>query len=74
MGIKTIWCPVLQTHVTCITDLEDRVVKVVCYEYEGATRTCRVKSEALKDCPLAQLLTQPTENSVMPRTLGCAVV
>ena len=51
MGTKTIWCPVLQTHVTCITDLEGQVVRVICYEYEEATGTCRMKRGSMECWP-----------------------
>jgi hypothetical protein len=73
MGTKTIWCPVLQIHVTCITDLEDRVVRVICYEYEEATGTCRMKREVTKGGPLSQLVSRVSCSSVTPRTLGCAI-
>jgi hypothetical protein len=72
MGVETIWCPVLQAHVTCITDLEDRVVKVICHEYDSETRTCRMKQQALKNGPLAQFLVSASENSAA-RTLRCAI-
>ena len=43
MPFKLRWCPVLKTHITYVTDLEDRAIRVICYEYEEATGACRVK-------------------------------
>jgi hypothetical protein len=47
MAINSSWCPVLQSYVTRVTDLEGAVAAVFCAEYEKGTRTCRMKREAL---------------------------
>ena len=73
MAIKSVWCPVLQTHVTHITDLEGRVVWVVCYEFEEATRTCRMKRRALESGPLAQLLTHVSDDGLANPLVSCAI-
>lgn len=54
-AVKLLWCPVLKTHVTYVTDLDDKVSRVICYEYEETTRTCRVKRQARSDGAPAQL-------------------
>lgn len=73
MPIKSVWCPVMQSHVTSVTDFEGAIVRVVCYEYEEATRTCRMKREALEGGPLAQLLNRVSENTLADRNVRCAV-
>lgn len=73
MAIKSVWCPVLQTHVTYVTDLEGAVVTVVCYEYDKATRTCRMKKAAFEGGPLSQLLTRVSENALADAMVGCAI-
>lgn len=55
MPFKLLWCPLLKAHMTYVTDLEDRVIRVICYEYEDASRTCRIKREARSDGLPAQL-------------------
>ena len=73
MAINSVWCPVLQTHVTCVTDLEGTVVRVVCSEYDKATRTCRAKQKALEGGPLAQLLTRVSESTLANHAVSCAM-
>ena len=74
MTIKSVWCPVMQSRVMCVTDLEGAIGWVICSEYEEATRTCRMKRGALEGGPLARLLTRVSENTLTDRTLRCAVV
>ena len=71
--IKSMWCPVTHTHVTCIVDLEGTVVRVVCYDYEEATRTCRVKRRASRDAPLGQLLARSSEEPLADSSVSCPV-
>ena len=73
MAIKTMWCPVLQTHVTSVTDLDQRVIRVICYEFEEATRTCRVKRRALQGGPLAQLLMRASDNALADPLVSCGI-
>ena len=73
MAIKSVWCPVLQTHVTSVTDLEGVTVTVVCYQYDKATHTCRMKQAALKGGPLSQLLARASENALGDRLINCAI-
>lgn len=73
MAIKSVWCPVLQSHVTYVTDLEDTVVTVVCYEYDKATGTCRMKKAAFEGGPLSQLLMRVSENALADPMVGCTI-
>ena len=73
MAINSVWCPVLQTHVTRVTDLEGAVVTVNCYEYDKATHTCRMKQTALRGGPLSQLLAHVSENALTDATVTCAI-
>jgi hypothetical protein len=69
--LKSVWCPVMQAHVTCEIDLEGTVVRPVCYEYESATSTCRMKRAALESGPLGQFLTRVSENALADSSIGC---
>ena len=71
--IKSVWCPVMQAHVTCMMDLEGAVVRVVCNEYEDKTRTCRMRRRALAGGPLAQLLARVSENVLADRNVSCPI-
>ena len=73
MAINSVWCPVLQTHVTCVTDLEGVIVTVICYEYDKATHTCRMKQAAQKGGPLSQLLARVSENALADGLVNCAI-
>ena len=71
--IKSVWCPVMQTHVTCVTDLEGTVRRVVCHEYEDASRTCRLRRRATEGGRLGQLLTRVSENALADSSVRCAL-
>ena len=73
MAFKPVWCPVLQTHVTCVTDLEGTIMKVVCSEREERTHACRLKQAAIQAGPLSKLLEQASENTFTDRTLLCVL-
>jgi hypothetical protein len=73
MAIKAVWCPVLQAHVTCVTDLEGTVVTVVCHEYNKATRACRMKQAAMRGGPLSQLLARVSENALADPMVNCTI-
>ena len=53
MAIRSIRCPVLGAHVTCVTDLEGSVTKIICAEYDESTGNCHLKGTALEGGPLA---------------------
>jgi hypothetical protein len=71
MAIRSSWCPVLQSHVTRVTDLEGSVAAVFCSEYQKATRTCRMKREALDCGPLSQFMRLASENSLADSLARC---
>ena len=73
MAIKAVWCPVLQAHVTCVTDLEGTVVTVVCHEYNKTTRGCRMKQAAMTGGPLSQLLARVSENALADPMVNCTI-
>lgn len=70
MAIQSIHCHVLGSHVTRVTDLEGRVTKVICAEYQP-NGTCRLKEAALEGGPLAQLLERASEETLDTRSTVC---
>ena len=73
MAFKSVWCPVLQNHVTCVADLEGNIVKVVCIECDERTHACRLKQAAIRGGPLSKLLMQASENTFADRTVMCVL-
>jgi hypothetical protein len=71
MSITTARCHVLGTTVTCVTDLEGTVARVVCPECDHATGVCRVKQRALTGGPLAQLLGRVADDSLAAHGTRC---
>lgn len=73
MAIRSSWCPVLQSYVTRVTDHEGSVAAVFCSEYQKATRTCRMKREALDCGPLSQLMKLASENPLADSLARCTM-
>ena len=73
MAIKAVWCPLVQSHVGCVTDLEGALVKVVCAERDEATHLCRIKQAAAQAGPLSQLLARASRSMLTDRTLRCLI-
>ena len=73
MAIKSIRCPVLSAHVTCVTDLEGSVTRIICDESDESTGSCRLKRTALEGGPLAQLLERMSEDSLDTRSTLCVL-
>ena len=71
MSITTVRCHVLGTTVTCVTDLEGNVARVVCPDFDQATGACRVKQRALTGGPLAQLLGRVADNTLAAHGTRC---
>jgi hypothetical protein len=71
MPIKSVHCHVYQGNVTVVTDLEGRVERIICPEYEATTGTCRLRKAALRGGPLSQLLERVEETSLDSRATGC---
>ncbi len=53
MAMTSIRCPVLGAHVTLVTDLEGKVTRIICAEYEEATGARSLNKAALEGGPLA---------------------
>jgi len=73
VAFKSVWCPVLQAHVTCVADLGGTIVKVVCIERDERTNACRLKEAAIQAGPLSKLLLQASENILSDRTVTCVL-
>jgi hypothetical protein len=73
MAMTSIRCPVLGAHVTCVTDLEGSVTRIICAEYDESTGSCRLKETALEGGPLAQLLERMSEDTLNTRSTLCVL-
>ena len=70
MAIRSRHCHVARADVSLITDLEERVVRVICPEF-GPSGNCRLKQNALGGGPLSQLLVRVSEDTLDSRTMRC---
>ena len=73
MSMTTVHCHVLGSRVTCLTDLEGTVTRVICPAFEPATGLCRFRREALCGGPLSQLLERVAEDAMTLRSSRCAL-
>ena len=73
MAMTSIRCPVLGAHVTLVTDLEGKVTRIICAEYEEATGACSLNKAALEGGPLAQLLERVSEDTLKTRSTLCVL-
>jgi hypothetical protein len=48
MAMTSVRCSVLGAYVTCVTDLEGSVARIICAEYDQSTGSCRLKKTALE--------------------------
>ena len=64
MARNSVHCSVLHATVTCETDLEGEVTRVICPEYEEPTRICRLRRNVRESGPLGQLLERVSEESL----------
>ena len=71
MPITSVRCQVLGASVSCVTDLEGSVTKVVCAEYDEPTGNCRVKQGALAGGPLSQLLARVADDTLAGHGTRC---
>jgi hypothetical protein len=71
MAMMSIRCPVLGAHVTCVTDFEGMVTRIICPEYDESDGTCRAKKRAYEGGPLAQLLERTSEETLGTRSTVC---
>ena len=73
MPITSVRCPVLETYVTCVTDFEGSVIRVVCAEHDQPTGVCRVKQGANAGGPLAQLLERVADHTLAGHGTRCSL-
>lgn len=73
MAITSVRCPVLDAHVTRVTDLEGNVTRIICPEYEPLSGACRLKKTSLEGGPLAQLLERMSEDGLDTRGTLCVL-
>jgi hypothetical protein len=71
MAITTVRCHVLGAMVTCITDLEGEVSRIICPEYHEASGSCRLLTEADTCGPLSRLLERVAEDGLTRRGSRC---
>jgi len=72
MAMTSIRCAVLGADVTCVTDLEGAVLKVICDQYAD-DGTCRLKASALRGGPLTQLLERVSEHTLDTHGTLCSL-
>jgi hypothetical protein len=73
VGIESVRCPVLGSHVTRVTNLEDELVRVICAEYDERAGICQVKHRAREGGPLSQLLERVAEGALDTKDSRCAL-
>jgi len=71
MALRSIWCPVLQSYVTRVTDPAGCVAAVFCSEFDRTTRACRMKREAFLCGGFSPLLTAPLDDAVAEWLARC---
>lgn len=71
MAISSVRCPVAQTVVTVVTDLEGATSRVICPELDDATGACRIKRSAQEGGRLSQLLERLSEGTLSSRNVAC---
>lgn len=73
MPIATVYCPVIRSNVTRVTDLEGQPSKVICSEYQEPTGICRLKKGAKDGGMLSQLLQRVSESTLDTKDLNCVL-
>lgn len=71
MAISSVRCPVAQTMVTVVTDLEGATTQVICSELDQPTGSCRIKRGAEQGGMLTQLLERLSEGTLGSRSVAC---
>jgi hypothetical protein len=71
MALRSIWCPVLQSYVTRVTDPAGCVAAVFCSEFDRTTRTCRMKLEAFRYGAFSPLMPAHLDAAVADRIARC---
>jgi hypothetical protein len=73
MAINSIPCPVLDAHVTRVTDLEGNTTRIICTEYERSNGACRLRKTACEGGSLEQLLGRVFEGTLSSRGIQCVL-
>ena len=74
MALRSIWCPVLQSYVTRVTDaVGSRTNCMLLPEFDRTTRACRMKREAFRYGAFSQLMTAPLDDAVADRLARCRI-
>lgn len=73
MALLPVWCPVLQTYVTRVTDSAGCVAAVFCPEFDRSSRTCRMKREALRYGAFSPLVAAMPDNPVADLFARCTM-
>ena len=71
MATHSILCPILEEHVTVLTDLEGSTTQVICPEYEEPGEICRLKKSAREGGPLSALIERVREDALDTRSIRC---
>ena len=74
MAIRSLRCHVSQASVAVVTDLEGTIERVICPEYDAATRVCRLKQGASRGGPLSELVERLSEETLDSRGNTCELL
>lgn len=73
MTVKSMWCPVIGSHVACVSTLEGEIAAVICSEYDAANRLCNRRSALRTAGPLSRLLERLSEETLDDATTRCVL-
>jgi hypothetical protein len=71
MALTSIWCCVLQRHITRVSNVENEVVAVVCPEVDVPRGACRLKTIALRGGFVSDLLRLDDANPIETSAPRC---
>ena len=70
-NISVAFCPVSQSDVVRVTDLEGRVTRLVCVDYDEPTGNCLRKASEAGGGPLARFLSRTRERTLASHGVRC---
>ena len=73
MAIYPVHCPVGQSDVFRVTDLEGATLRIVCGEYDEAARTCRLRARSDEGGPLGRLLERAQQHTLDAHDRRCVL-
>jgi hypothetical protein len=71
MPVESVWCHVLGTNITRVTDFEGVTTRLICPEYDEADGLCRLRMRTRGGGPLSQFLDRVIENDIAERSTRC---